>query len=319
MTAPGPGSGKLATCLSQLYHEHKRGIRAGYAKFETFPIWNLPLKHPVNLAYEAATADLNDLNMIDPFHLETYGEMTVNYNRDVEAFPLLKAMLEKILGESPYHSPTDMGVNMAGNCIVDDEAVREASKAEIIRRFYKVQCDKVMGRVGESAVGKAQSILQQAGVTVEDRRVVRPALEKAERAGAHAVAIELDDGTLVTGKSSALLGSVSAALLNAMKVMAGIDDDVPLLAQSFIEPIVKLKRETFHSLTSHLNSNEMLIALSSSAVVNPQASKALEQIARLRGCELHSSVMLCAADEEVLKKLGVNFTCEPVRRTKGLL
>ena len=319
VTAPGPGSGKLATCLSQLYHEHKRGVRAGYAKFETFPIWNLPLKHPVNLAYEAATADLNDLNMIDPFHLEAYGEMTVNYNRDVEAFPLLKAMLEEILGESPYQSPTDMGVNMAGNCIIDDGVVCQAARDEIIRRYYKVQCDRVMGRVAESAVGKAQSIMQQAGVTVEDRRVVGPALAKAASAGVHAVAIELDDGTIVTGKSSALLGSVSAALLNAMKVMAGIDDDVPLLAQSFIEPIVKLKRETFRTPTSHLNSNEMLIALSSSAVVNPQASKALAQISRLRGCELHSSVMLVDTDQEVLGKLGVNVTCEPVRRTKGLL
>ncbi len=318
VTAPGPGSGKLATCLSQLYHEHKRGITAGYAKFETFPIWNLPLKHPVNLAYEAATADLNDLNMIDPFHLEAYGDMTVNYNRDVEAFPLLKAMLESILGESPYNSPTDMGVNMAGNCIFDDAAVREAAKDEIIRRYYKVKCDNIMGRVSESAVIKAESIMQQAGVTIEDRSVVAPALKKAEEVGNHAVAIRLDDGTIVTGKTSELLGSVSAALLNAMKVMAAIDDDVPLIAHTFIEPIVKLKRETFHSVTSHLNSNEMLIALSSSAVVNPQASKALDTISRLRGMELHSSVMLCDADEKVLKKLGVNYTCEPIRRINNM-
>ncbi len=318
VTAPGPGSGKLATCLSQLYHEHKRGITAGYAKFETFPIWNLPLKHPVNLAYEAATADLNDLNMIDPFHLEAYGEMTVNYNRDVEAFPLLKAILEQILGVSPYQSPTDMGVNMAGNCIFDDEIVCKAAKDEIIRRYYKVKCDKTMGRVSEAAVIKAESIMQQAGVVPTDRVVVKPALEKAEQANAHAVAIQLDNGVIVTGKSSSLLGSVSAALLNAMKVMADIDDDVPLLAQSIIEPIVKLKRETFRSSTSHLNSNEMLIALSSSAVVNPQADKALEMIKRLRGTELHSSVMLCDTDEHVLKKLGVNYTCEPIRRNKNL-
>ena len=318
VTAPGPGSGKLATCLSQLYHEHKRGITAGYAKFETFPIWNIPLKHPVNLAYEAATADLNDLNMIDPFHLEAYGVMTVNYNRDVEAFPLLKAMLEKILGESPYNSPTDMGVNMAGNCIFDDEAVSEASKQEIIRRYYKVCCDKIMGRVGENAVIKVESIMKQVGVSPEDRKVVAPALQKAEVSGNHAVAFELDDGTIVTGKSSALLGSVAAALLNAMKVMAGIEDDVPLLAQTFIEPIVKLKRETFHSHTSHLNSNEMLIALSSSANVNPQAERALRTIDRLREAELHSSVMLCDTDEQVLKKLGINYTCEPVRRTRNI-
>lgn len=318
VTAPGPGSGKLATCLSQLYHEKKHGVKAGYAKFETFPIWNLPLKHPVNLAYEAATADLNDLNMIDPFHLEAYGKMTVNYNRDVEAFPLLKAMLESILGESPYNSPTDMGVNMAGNCIFDDEAVCIASKQEIVRRYFKVRCDKTMGMVDESAVNKAESIMQQAGVTVSDRKVVKYALDKATTSNAHAVAIELSDGTVVTGKSSDLLGSVSAVLLNAMKVMAGIDDDIPLIAQGFIEPIVKLKREIFNSKTSHLDSNEMLIALSSSAAVNPQASKALGTISRLRGMELHSSVMLCEADENVLKKLGVNFTCEPVRRTKNL-
>ena len=318
VTAPGPGSGKLATCLSQLYHEHRRGIRAGYAKFETFPIWNLPLKHPVNLAYEAATADLNDLNMIDPFHLETYGKMTVNYNRDVEAFPLLKAILEKILGESPYASPTDMGVNMAGNCIIDDDAVCEASKAEIIRRYYKVKCDKLDGLVTESAVVKAESIMQQAGVTVEDRPTVKAALDKANASGMHAVAIQLEDGTIVTGKSSNLLGSVSAALLNAMKVLAGIDDDVLLLSRSFIEPIVKLKQETFHNPTSHLNSNEMLIALSSSAVMNPQADKALQQIAKLENCELHSSVMLRPTDAMVLKKLNINYTCEPVRNTQRL-
>ncbi len=317
VTAPGPGSGKLATCLSQLYHEHKRGVRAGYAKFETFPVWNLPLKHPVNLAYEAATADLNDLNMIDPFHLEAYGDMTVNYNRDVEAFPLLKAMLESILGESPYNSPTDMGVNMAGNCIFDDDAVCDAAKKEILRRYFKVKCDKVMGLVSESAVTKTESIMQQAGVSVQDRTVVKYAIEKARQANNHAVAIELDDGTIVTGKTSELLGSVSAALLNAMKKMAGIDDEVPLIAQSYIEPIVKLKRETFRSATSHLNSNEMLIALSSSATLNPQASKALDTVARLRGCELHSSVMLCSADQKVLGKLGINCTCEPVPRTKA--
>ena len=318
VTAPGPGSGKLATCLSQLYHEHKRGVQAGYAKFETFPIWNLPLKHPVNLAYEAATADLNDLNMIDPFHLEAYGEMTVNYNRDVEAFPLLKAMLERILGESPYNSPTDMGVNMAGNCIFDDEAVCDAAKQEILRRYYKIKCDKLLGAVSASAVVKAESIMRQAQVCPEDRAVVKAALSKADAAGVHAVAFELQDGTLVTGKTSVLLGSVAAALLNAMKVMAGIDDEVLLIAQAHIEPIVKLKREIFRSAYSHLDSNEMLIALSSSAGVNPQAARALEQIKNLRGTELHSSVMLCDADEQVLKKLGVNYTCEPVRRTKNL-
>ena len=316
VTAPGPGSGKLATCLSQLYHEHKRGVTAGYAKFETFPVWNLPLKHPVNLAYEAATADLNDLNMIDPFHLEAYGETAVNYNRDVEAFPLLRAMLERILGKSPYKSPTDMGVNMAGNCIFDDEAVKTAAKDEIVRRYYQVCCDKLLGRVSESAVTKAESIMRQADVSIEDRTVVKYALEKAEKTGVHAVAIELDDGQIVTGKSSSLLGSVSAALLNAMKVMANIPDDVPLLAQTFITPIVRLKEETLRSGTSHLNSHEMLIALSSSAAINPQAEKALAQIKRLRGAQLHSSVMLGDTDEKTLKKLGLNCTCEPIRREK---
>ena len=316
VTAPGPGSGKLATCLSQLYHEHKRGVTAGYAKFETFPVWNLPLKHPVNLAYEAATADLNDLNMIDPFHLEAYGETAVNYNRDVEAFPLLRAMLERILGKSPYKSPTDMGVNMAGNCIFDDEAVKTAAKDEIVRRYYQVCCDKLLGRVSESAVTKAESIMRQADVSIKDRTVVKYALEKAEKTGVHAVAIELDDGQIITGKSSSLLGSVSAALLNAMKVMANIPDDVPLLAQTFITPIVRLKEETLRSGTSHLNSHEMLIALSSSAAINPQAEKALAQIKRLRGAQLHSSVMLGDTDEKTLKKLGLNCTCEPIRREK---
>lgn len=319
VTAPGPGSGKLATCLSQLYWEYKHGITAGYAKFETFPIWNLPLKHPVNLAYEAATTDLNDLNMIDPFHLEAYGEMTVNYNRDVEAFPLLKAILEKIMGKSPYNSPTDMGVNMAGNCIFDDDAVSEASKNEIIRRYYETICAHLEGNVGESSVIKAESIMQQAGVSVADRKIVKAANDKAAQNEAHAVAIELNDGSVVTGKTSELLGSVAAALLNAMKKLAGINDSVPLLAQATIEPIIKLKRDVFKSRSSHLDSNEMLIALSSCAVVNPQASHALETIELLRDTELHSSVLLCDADRQVLKKLGINFTCEPIRRTKSLI
>lgn len=319
VTAPGPGSGKLATCLSQLYWEHKHGITAGYAKFETFPIWNLPLKHPVNLAYEAATADLNDLNMIDPFHLEAYGKMTVNYNRDVEAFPLLKAILEKIMGESPYNSPTDMGVNMAGNCIFDDDAVCAAAKEEIIRRYYETLCGRLEGRVGDSSVVKAESIMQQADVTVSERKVVKAANDKAAASNTHAVAIELNNGTIVTGKTSELLGSVSAALLNAMKNLAGINDNVPLLAQATIEPIIKLKRDVFKSKSSHLDSNEMLIALSSCAVVNPQASHALGTIEKLQGTELHSSVLLCDADRQVLKKLGINFTCEPVSRTKSLI
>lgn len=315
VTAPGPGSGKLATCLSQLYHEHKRGICAGYAKFETFPIWNLPLKHPVNLAYEAATADLNDLNMIDPYHMEAYGKMTVNYNRDVEAFPLLKAILDMIMGKSPYQSPTDMGVNMAGNCIIDDDAVREAAKQEIIRRYYKVRCDKVLGLCSEAAVVKMDSVMKQANIQPSDRRVVQPALAKAAATGQHAVAFELADGSIVSGRSSDLLGSVSSALLNAMKHLAGLDDKILLLDEALIRPIISLKRDIFKSKMSHLNSNDMLIALSASAMSNPDAQKALSTISQLCGCEMHSSVMLNKTDEITVQKLGIHYTCEPQRRT----
>ena len=311
VTAPGPGSGKMATCLSQLYHEHKRGIQAGYAKFETFPIWNLPLNHPVNLAYEAATADLNDVNMIDPFHLEAYGETTVNYNRDVEIFPVLTAMLEKIVDECPYKSPTDMGVNMAGNCIVDDEACREASRQEIVRRYYTALCGQRQGTVQEDEVYKLELLMKKAGVTASDRSVVEPALEKAEETGAPAAAMELPDGRIVTGRTSDLLGACSALLLNALKTLAGISDEIHLISPVIIEPIQHLKVDHLGNRNPRLHTDEILIALSICAATNPTAELAMEQLSALRGCEVHSSVILSQVDEKVFRRLGVNITCEP--------
>ncbi|MGN0427758.1 MAG: DUF1846 domain-containing protein [Agathobacter sp.] len=312
ITAPGPGSGKMATCLSQLYHEHKRGIQAGYAKFETFPIWNIPLKHPVNLAYEAATADLNDVNMIDPFHLEAYGVTTINYNRDIEIFPVVNAMFELIYGESPYKSPTDMGVNMAGNCICDDEACCEASRQEIIRRYYKCLCDKK--RFGETKddIYKLELLMKQAGITVEDRRVAKAALAREEACGGRpAVAIELADGTIVTGKTGELLGASAAVLLNAIKVLAGIDHELELVSSENIAPIQQLKTEYLGSKNPRLHSDEILIALSATATGNEVAAKAMEQLNQLKGCEVHSTVMLSSADEQTFKKLGMHLTCEP--------
>ena len=318
VTAPGPGSGKMATCLSQLYHEHKRGVTAGYAKFETFPIWNLPLKHPVNLAYEAATADLNDVNMIDPFHLETYGVTTVNYNRDVEIFPVVSAIFEQIAGESPYHSPTDMGVNMAGNCIIDDDACREASCQEIIRRYYQALCDVRMGLGDESSVRKLELLMNQANVSTANRPVAAAALRRADETGAPAAAIELPDGTIVTGKTTALLGSSAAALLTALKTLAGLPHDLHVLPQLIIEPIQKLKIEGLGNHNPRLHTDEVLIALSISAATNPVAELALAQLSRLSGCEVHSSVMLAQVDTGVFKKLGMNLTCEPHYQTKKL-
>ncbi len=311
VTAPGPGSGKMATCLSQLYHEHKRGIEAGYAKFETFPIWNLPLKHPVNLAYEAATADLNDVNMIDPFHLEAYGKTTVNYNRDVEIFPVLTAMFEKIVGECPYKSPTDMGVNMAGNCIVDDDAVRAASCQEIIRRYYTALCGQRKGTVSEEVVYKLELLMKKAEVTVHDRAVIAPALQKAALSGSPAAAMELQDGSIVTGKTSELLGASSALLLNALKTLGGISDEIHLISPVIIEPIQELKVRHLGNRNPRLHTDEVLIALSICAATNPTAKLALEQLDRLRGCEVHSSVILSPVDEKVFRRLGVNITCEP--------
>ena len=319
VTAPGPGSGKMATCLSQLYHDNKRGITAGYAKFETFPIWNLPLKHPVNLAYEAATADLNDVNMIDPFHLETYGVTTVNYNRDVEIFPVVNAIFEKIAGESPYHSPTDMGVNMAGKCIIDDDACREASCQEIIRRYYQALCDKRDGRSDDTAIHKLELLMQQAKVSIEDRPVVAAALKRSDETdGNPAAAIELPDGTIVTGKTSSLLGASSAALINALKHLAHIPDNLPLLPALIIEPIQQLKTQGLGNHNPRLHTDEVLIALSISATTNPVAKLALDHLSGLRGCEVHSSVILAQVDDNVFKKLGMNLTCEPVHQTKKL-
>ena len=318
ITAPGPGSGKMATCLSQLYHDHKRGIQAGYAKFETFPIWNIPLKHPVNVAYEAATADLNDVNMIDPFHLEAYGETTVNYNRDVEVFPLLKATFEEIYGKSPYNSPTDMGVNMAGNCIFDDEAVRAAANQEILRRYYTALCNLRKGCGSQEEVNKIDLLLKQSGLSAEDRSVIAAAKAKAEASGAPAAAIELPDGTIVTGKTSSLLGPVAAMLLNALKVLAHLPDPVLLLAPATIEPLQKLKTDYLGNHNPRLHPEEVLVALSICAATNPMAQVALSHLHDLRGCEMHSSVILNQTDVAVLRKLGINLTCEPVYQTKKL-
>ena len=318
VTAPGPGSGKMATCLSQVYHEFRRGIKAGYAKYETFPIWNIPLKHPVNLAYEAATADLNDVNMIDPFHLEAYGETTINYNRDVEIFPVLSAMFEKIMGECPYKSPTDMGVNMAGFGIIDDEAVCAAAKQEIIRRYYNTACQVRQGVAGQDQLLKIELLMKQAGVTLEDRPVVSAAKVKAESTGEPAAAIELADGRIITGKTSALLGASSAMLLNALKALAGIDDEVQLISPTTIGPIQELKTNHLGNRNPRLHTDEILIALSISATTNPDAKKAMDQLHNLKGTEVHTSVILSQVDINVFRKLGVNLTSEPEYQNQKL-
>ena len=313
VTAPGPGSGKMATCLSQLYHEYKRGVKAGYAKFETFPIWNIPLKHPVNLAYEAATADLNDVNMIDPFHLEAYGVTTVNYNRDIEIFPVVNAMFELIAGKSPYKSPTDMGVNMAGNCIVDDEVCREASRKEIVRRYFKCLCQqKITGTVHESERYKLELLMNQAGLNVGSRAVEQQAHARSEATGgAPAAAIELSDGTVITGKTGPLLGAAASALLNALKKLAGIDQEMDLVSAAAIEPIQTLKTNYLGSKNPRLHTDEILIALSSSAATNPTAAMALHQLSKLKGCDMHSTVILSSVDTDTIKRLGMYLTCEP--------
>ena len=311
VTAPGPGSGKMATCLSQLYHEHKHGVSAGYAKFETFPIWNLPLKHPVNLAYEAATADLDDVNMIDPFHLEAYGKTTVNYNRDVEVFPVLNAMFQRIQGESPYKSPTDMGVNMAGFAIVDDDVCCEASRHEIVRRYFTAACDRVRGKCDESVVRKLELLMQQAHVSPEQCPAVMASLKKAEETGTVAGAMTLPDGTVVTGKTSSLLGASAALLLNALKKLAGIDQELDLVSAAAIEPIQTLKTNYLGSKNPRLHTDEILIALSSSAAQNPTAAAALKQLSHLKGCDMHSTVILSSVDMDTVKKLGMYLTCEP--------
>lgn len=318
VTGPGPGSGKMATCLSQLYHDYRRGISAGYAKFETFPVWNLPLKHPVNLAYEAATADLDDVNMIDPFHLQAYGQTTVNYNRDVEIFPVLAAIFEKITGRCPYQSPTDMGVNLAGSCIFDDEAVKQAACQEIVRRYYDAQCERRQGKGSENAIYKLELLMQQASISTEIRAVVGDALRVAEQSAEPAMAIELPDGRLVDGKTSELMGCSAAALLNALKELAQIPHAIHLVAQSAIEPIQTVKIKHLGSANPRLHSDEVLIALAASAAADPLAAKALDSLALLQGCQAHCSVILSPADEVTYKKLGLQLTCEPQYQTNKL-
>lgn len=317
ITAPGPGSGKMATCLSQLYHDNKRGIKAGYAKYETFPVWNIPLKHPINLAYEAATADLNDINMIDPFHLEAYGKTTVNYNRDIEIFPVLNAIFEGIYGENPYKSPTDMGVNMAGNCIIDDEACKEASHMEIIRRYYTALNEVVKGKGKENDVYKIELLLKQAKISTDDRKVTVAAKERAEALGVPTAAIELSDGTIITSKTSDLLGASAALLLNALKFLGNVDHDTHLISPETIGPIQELKTKYLGGKNPRLHTDEVLIALSISALTDPNAKVALEQLPKLKGCQVHTSVMLSEVDIKTFKRLGVDLTSEPVLKGKS--
>ncbi len=314
VTAPGPGSGKMAVCLSQLYNENVRGIKAGYAKFETFPIWNLPLKHPVNLAYEAATADLNDVNMIDPWHLEAYGKTTVNYNRDIEIYPVLDAIFKGIYGENPYKSPTDMGVNMAGNCIFDDEACRYASNQEIIRRYYAALCNLAEGKCEESEVNKLTLLLQQSKITTEDRRVTVAAKERAKKSGLPSAAIELNDGKIITSESSELLGTCAALILNAAKYLAGIDHSVKLIPSEMIEPIQNMKVNYLNGKNPRLHTDEVLVALAMLSLNDENCKKALEQLSLFKGCQVHTSVMLSEVDRKIFKKLGVDLTSEPVKK-----
>ncbi|MBQ7253488.1 MAG: DUF1846 domain-containing protein [Bacteroidales bacterium] len=318
VTAPGPGSGKMATCLSQLYHENKRGVKAGYAKFETFPVWSMPLKHPVNLAYEAATVDLEDVNMIDPYHLEAYGKIAVNYNRDVEIFPVLNQMLTEIIGESPYKSPTDMGVNMIGDCIMDDEVVRDASCREIIRRYYNVACQVRKAAANPEQLVKLEMVMEQAKVELSNRKVAVLANKMAEETGMPAAAIEMNDGTLIGGKTSALLGPSSAMLLNALKYLANIPSQVDLISPIVIEPICNLKTQHLGNRNPRLHVNEVLLALSICALTDINARKALEKLDDLRCCEVHTSVILSGVDVSAFKKLGVNLTCEPRYQSKKL-
>ena len=318
VTAPGPGSGKLATCLSQLYHEHKHGTAAGYAKFETFPVWNLPLTHPVNIAYEAATADLDDANIIDSFHLEAYNKTTVNYNRDVEAFPVVRALMEKILGKSPYQSPTDMGVNMVGNCIIDDEVCRQASRMEILRRYYTAQVDVARGIADACQLRKLELVMQQADVTPDLCPAVAAAKQKAEETGAPAGAMVLPDGRVVTGKTSSLLGASAALLLNALKAMAGIRSDMNLISNQVIEPISALKIQSLGHHNPRLHSDEVLIALAISALTNPLADMARAQLGTLRSCDAHFSIIISEEDIKLYKRLGIHVSCEPKYESKRL-
>ena len=318
VTAPGPGSGKMATCLSQLYHEHKRGVTAGYAKFETFPIWNLPLRHPVNLAYEAATADLNDVNMIDPFHLEAYGTLAVNYNRDVEIFPVLSSIFTLIYGRCPYQSPTDMGVNMVGNCIIDDEVCCRSSRMEILRRYNTARVELLQGKSDDSCVQKLKLLMKQAGVTPDLFPAIGAACVKSEVTGAPAGAMVLPDGRMVTGKTSSTLGAASALLLNALKALAGISDDIDLISSHVLEPICQLKTDYLRHRNPRLHTDEVLIALTISALTNPTAQKAKEQLQKLKGSDAHFSVILSQEDEQLLRRLGINVSCEPRYEHKKL-
>ena len=314
ITAPGPGSGKMAVCLSQLYNDNKRGIKAGYAKFETFPVWNLPLKHPVNIAYEAATADLNDVNMIDPFHLEAYGDISVNYNRDIEIFPVLNAIFEGIYGESPYKSPTDMGVNMIGFCMSDEDACCEAAKAEVIRRYYYALCNLAIKGNNENEVKKIALIMKQAKLKTEDRRTTVAALERKNYSGVHSSAIELQDGTIITARTSPLLGPSAALILNAIKHLAGIHHEVKLIPENMIQPIQKMKVEYLHGHNPRLHTDEVLVALAMLSASDENCRKALEQLPKLCGCQVHSTVMLSEVDQKIFKKLGVGLTCDPVKK-----
>ena len=318
VTAPGPGSGKMAVCLSQLYHENKHGVKAGYAKFETFPIWNLPLMHPVNVAYEAATADLNDVNMIDPFHLDYYGKSTVNYNRDIEVFPVLQAIFERIGGQSPYHSPTDMGVNMVGNCIINDEVCREAAKQEIIRRLYNARCQERQGHGNENELNKLEILMRRLGLSDEDRPVIAASRKRAEETDAPAAALQLEDGRIITGKTSALLGPSAAMLLNAVKELAGIRDEIMLLPPAVIEPVQELKCKYLGNRNPRLHTDEVLVALSVSAATNPVASMALQQLPKLKGLEAHTTVILSSVDMNVFRRLGINVTSDPKYQTHKL-
>ena len=312
VTAPGPGSGKMATCLSQVYHEHRRGLKAGYAKFETFPIWNLPLKHPINVAYEAATADLSDVNMIDPFHLEAYGVTTVNYNRDIEIFPVLNALFERVWGESPYRSPTDMGVNMIGFCISDDDVCRAAARQEIIRRWFAARCAILDGLAPKSEADKIELLMRQLNIIEEERPVIKTARQRQEQTGQPALAIQLADGELVTGKTSSLMGPSAAVLLNALKRIAGIAKDVHVIAPEVMEPVQELKCKYLGNHNPRLHSNEVLLALSVSAATSPAAAKALAALPLLKDCEAHATVMLPAADANTFRRLGVRVTMDPV-------
>ncbi len=311
VTAPGPGSGKMATCLSQLYQENRRGIKAGYAKFETFPIWNLPLKHPVNVAYEAATADLSDVNMIDPFHLEAYGQTTVNYNRDIEIFPVLNALFEHVWGKSPYKSPTDMGVNMVGYCITDDEACRAAAEKEIVRRYYAARCSFLQGHAKKEEAEKIFLLMKQLNLDDGIRPVMAAARSRAESTGSPALAIELPNGEIVTGKTTDLLGPSAAVILNALKKLARIPKKAHLISPEVVEPVQELKCKYLGNHNPRLHSDEVLIALSVSAATNYNAARALSKLPKLKNCEVHSTVILPAVDDNTFRRLGVNLTCDP--------